>query len=158
MPECPLFFFDRKRQLLLKLRRRCADMAVLQEARNDQITGHIPTGIFHTRFLKMPETKMQQTVTDDIFPLSNGCFPVRIQINVPIVCNISPVCFCHGITFRAVYTRAVCKPEQQAILNFFNRLSPYGDAVLLRFFLFLAHIVTPSSFWSVRAGHGSLPR
>ncbi len=58
MLECLLFLFDRKRQLLLKLRRRCASMAVLQEACNDQITGHIPMGIFHTRFLKMPESKM----------------------------------------------------------------------------------------------------
>ena len=59
MPECLFFLFDRKRQLLLKLRRRCADMAVLQEARNDQITGHIPTGIFHTLFLEVSEAKMQ---------------------------------------------------------------------------------------------------
>lgn len=158
MQECLLFLFDQKKAAPAETPAAVCRYAVLQEACNDQITSHIPTGIFHTLFLKMPETKMQQTVTDDIFPLSNGCFPVRIQINVPIVCAIRPVCFCHGITFRAVYTRAVCKPEQGAILNFFNRLSPCGDAVLLRFFLFSAHIVTPSSFWSVQAGHGSLPR
>lgn len=84
-------------------------MAVFQKLCHHQITGRNPSRILQPVLLKVAETQVQQTVTDDVFPFAYSRFPMRVQVDVPIIGNISPVIFCNGIVITTIYYYFVSK-------------------------------------------------
>lgn len=85
-------------------------MAVFQKLCHYQITGRNPSRILQPVLLKVAETQVQQTVTDNVFPFAYSRFlPMWVQVDVPIIGNISPVVFGNGIVVTAIYNYFVCK-------------------------------------------------